>query len=143
MEKSVVYLFADGSEVHFKKVPSFEKMRGWLGGYVELVRVLPMDAPEPLEKYLTYLAVDEEGRIKDLLKNDQATEIYHNLTKKQFPGVENPIRKARETFVASMPKGIFVVSSFYEEDPYIAGDAIYFQGYTCKELENIWNKEEE
>lgn len=143
MPKRVVIMMVDGTTVTLKKIPSFDKMREFVGGFTELVKVLPLDSPSVAPQCLTYMVVDEEGRIKGKARNELATEIYLNLTRKQFPGVDNPFKKAKEEFLKDFPKGIILVGNFWgeEEEPFIAGDAIYFEGYTTRELDNIWNNE--
>lgn len=142
MEKSIIILRVNGLSAPLNKIPTFNEMREIVGGWIEMVKVLPLDALSVSSRHMTYMICHEEGRLLNLPRNKKATEIYHNLTRKQFPQADDPFKSAKEAFLASMPEGTHVITSSYEDEPFIAGDVIYFQGYTCTELDSLWNREE-
>jgi Domain of unknown function (DUF3846) len=141
MSKNIIVMCTDHTEAYLTTMPSLQQMQQYVGGFIELIRVLPLDAPEVSTKLLTYMVVNEEGRLLNLPRNEEATKIYHNLTLKQFSGAKNPFARAREEFLAMLPKGVEILSTYDGSEPFIAGTAIYFQGYTCAELDALWNEE--
>lgn len=145
MRKQVIVLYADGRAEILPTPPTWTQMQGLVGGSVEQVRVL--DRFAGLRPVYSYLYVHEEGVLLGLPRNETATQLYQRNTRLAFPHSPNPFRAAREHYrrqVEATGATVFEQpepAPGYYEDPWIAGTAIYFQGYTCEEVTAYWNQE--
>jgi len=133
-------LYPDGHQERIGGMPTFAAMRTMVGGYVEQVRVL--DRVDQGKFVYTYMYVNEEGLIRGVPRNEVATALYQCNVRTAFAGQAEPFQaakqQARQTAEA---QGFTVIDQAtpagYEDDPYIAGVAVYFQGFTCQEI-NRW-----
>lgn len=145
MTKQIIVLKANGESYTLPKPPTLEEMQKIVGGYIEHVRVL--DRIENKNLILTSMYINEEGLLEDLPRNVKATELYQRLTRAQFPHAKNPFAIAQEAMKAQYEKDGFKFIEMpepvegYNNDPYIVGDVIFFEGYTCEETDAVLNGE--
>lgn len=140
MAKRIVVLHVDGTETVLDKVPDLDGIQAIVGGYMELVTVLDHIEPGTRRFIFTRMIINEEGLIHKLPRNPKATEIYQRNVRAQFPDAENPFLRAKYEFEQrAKARGMTVISSPWTEnpeysiDPWIAGPAILFEGYTVEE----------
>lgn len=146
--KRQVIIFPDGQEevrgVPADRLPSLREMSAIVCGPIELVRVLRPDLLPRL--VFTYMVVHEEGLLQGLPRNQKATDLYLENMRRQFPGLSPKEAKDRSSaaYVASMSakmgKPVTVHHApepvpGYDDDPYIAGTVLYFDRWTCEELQ--------
>ena len=148
MKQEIQIIRADGSIAKMKKTPTLKEMQEIVGGLVEHVRVLD-HIDDTGRLVYTSMFVNEEGLLKHLPRNEKATEIYQRNTKAQFPYSDNPFKDARQayrkhveargfTYIDGTPKD--VKDEGYQDSPWIAGDAIFFSGYTVEEADEAITK---
>jgi hypothetical protein len=142
-EKRAVIIRSDGREQVLLNGPEsyvyfrdYEAMRNIVGGPPEFTKVLRQD----LSGYVfTFMVVHESGVVDGLPRNQRATDLYLANARRQFPDADNPSRALREAWIAQFPKGAVIDTSppGYSDDPYIAGDVIWFDGWECEELDRL------
>ena len=143
--KQVVVLYPDGCTEVLPTPPTWDAMRAIVGGYVEPVQVL--DRVEDNEAHYTYLCVNEEGLIRGLPRNAAATEVYQRNVRWLYPGPD-PFPRARQAALERYKRVGFAVTEQaeplpgYATDPWIAGVAVYWQGWEWYEVRLLWNSEE-
>jgi len=150
-ERSQPTVFAimpdDTTSAKVIKPPTFQEMKRFIDGFVERVKVL--DYVDNNGKFhYTYMFVDEEGLLKDLPKNAIATKIYQRNIRYQYPNEKDPFCKADEDFHKELRQRGFTVidrtvglPNYTKSNPSIAGRAIYFQGYTCDEVDELLDQD--
>lgn len=127
MKGTIAYFNADGScrIETADQPPTLEQLQQAVGGYIEVVNVIYQDR-------VCQMIVNEEGLMKCLPRNQVATDIYLEAMRRQFPGVANPFKAARDAARKQWEeRGVPVFSSEpggYEDDPYIAGNAVVLDG---------------
>lgn len=143
MIKEIQLIKADGTVTVLEAPPSIAEMQRLLGGFIEHVRVVD-HIKDNGHIIMTSMYVNEEGLINGLPRNDKATELYQRLTRAQYPDAPNPFRAAQEAFKRSFGDALIVIDApaeaggdSYNDDPWIAGDAIFFAGYTCEEADRV------
>jgi len=136
--KQYVVLRADGTEYILdpSKLPDFDTMRGIVGGHIEIVKVLRAD----LDGFVyTYMVTNEDGLRLGLPRNEKATGLYQANTRRAYPDADNPFAEADRAFKARFPKGTEIMElptpDGYASDPWIAGDVLWFDGWTIAELQ--------
>lgn len=140
--KRLVVIEPDGTERLLegagpKGLPEYGTLREILGGPVELVRVLRADLPGFA---YTYMAVHEEGLLEGLPRNQKATDLYLAANRRAHPDAENPRAEAEKEMEARAKEDGFKIVDNpntppgYDEDPYIAGTVVWFDGWTVEEL---------
>ena len=107
--------------------PSYEEMKEFVDGWVEIVSVL-FEGHCP-----TQMIINEEGRIKDLPRNQVATDIYLANLRSQYPDAADDEACHRLALAAAREKyrmrGINMVEvDLYPGLPFIAGHAIVLEG---------------
>jgi hypothetical protein len=135
-DKKILVLKADGTTTELTKKPTLKEMQRIVGGYIEFVRVL--DHIENGKGVYATMYVNEDGLSQNLPRNENATKIYQRNTRLAFPDAENPFLEARKQMEKRIsPGAVFInlVPDEYELDPYVVGDAIFFQGYTVEEAD--------
>ncbi len=137
MNQQIKVLKANGTYYILNRIPTLEEMQKIVGGYIEHVRVL--DRIEGGRFIYTSLYVNEEGLLNDLPRNKAATEIYQRNARAQHPSASQPFKKMEEEFTKQF-EGANIIKApepvpGYSNDPYVAGDAIFFEGYTCEEAD--------
>lgn len=142
MPKRIVVLNVDGSERELSAPPGLIEMQGIVGGYVEHVRVLDHVAPEGHFIY-TSMFVNEESLLNDLPRNAKATEWYQRNVRTAFPEAKNPFRAADEANRRRFPNATHfditppgALAAGYKDDPWIAGPAVLFEGWTVEEVDD-------
>jgi hypothetical protein len=139
--KRIVLLAPDGTETILDRPPTFPEMQAMVGGYVEHVRILRADLPG-----FTYTSmfVNEEGLRLGLPRNARATDLYLANVRRQFPGAADPYAEATDAMkrrAAAM--GAFFVSTVSEDyEPGILGPAVWFDGYTEREVNILLDEQE-
>jgi len=144
--KRILVLQPDGTERELSAAPTLREMRAIVGGTVDHVRVLDRLEPGPagLAGVYTSMFVNDTGLSDGLPRNAKATEIYQRNIRAQFADHAQPFRAAREemlaryatmgaTFIDATPPD--VAAAGYHDDPWIAGPAIFFEGWTCEEVD--------
>lgn len=149
--KRIVVLHVDGTETVLPTPPTWSEMQALVDGYVKHVRVLEID--EEGMKYFAYrytaMFVNEEGLLRDLPRNARATEAYQRNVRTQYPHSAQPFREARANFEdAVRAQGYAVIEQAepapgYLDDPWIAGEAVLFEGWTCEEVHAYYNHDDE
>jgi Domain of unknown function (DUF3846) len=146
MSKFILFLKADGTKEILANVPTLEEMQTMVGGYIERVRILDR-VVNGLFIY-TSMFVNDEGLLKGLPRNEQATQHYQRNARKQFPNSEHPFAKMEEEFKRQFAdQNVKIINPLaevvpgYDEDPWIAGNAILFLGYTCEEVDRAMDTE--
>lgn len=135
MTRRTVVIDPDGSERPLQGIPPIAVMRGIVGGPIELVRVLREDLPGFT---YTWMIVNENGLIEGLLRNQRATDIDLANVRRAHPDADDPSKAARDQFLAGIPEAMEVIDGSpagWADDPYVAGTVIWFDGWTCDELE--------
>lgn len=122
-QKRIVILETDDTEIDLPRaklmdngLPSAEQMKGIIGGPMEFVRVLRQDLPGFV---YTYMVVDEMGHMRSAeLRplNKKATRLYRANTLRQVEEGHLPSKDA-------------------DSLPTIVGRVIWFDGWTCDELQ--------
>ncbi len=141
MSKRIRVLNVDGTERELAAVPDYLEMQKILGGDREMVRVLDRITPGG-EFVYTALFVNETGLLEGLPRNEAATVIYQRNIREQFEG-PNPFHQANAAYLSRFGKPDFdhdltpesAKAAGYKDDPWIAGPAIYFEGYTVDEVD--------
>jgi hypothetical protein len=146
MTKPVQILYPDGHQETRATPPTFGEMQELVGGYVEGVRVLERVTDQHYR--YTYLYVNEGGIDYGLPRNQAATELYQRNARMQYPDAMNPFLASKEASrQRAQARGIAFVeltnNPAYDADPYLAGVAIYFRGWTCDEVNAYYNGDEE
>jgi hypothetical protein len=144
MTKRILIIKADGTETELNHVPLLDEMMKIIGGMVDNIRVV--DRIEQRRPVFTYMAVHDQGLVIGLPRNAKATEIYQRNIRLQHPGHPSPFRAITEAWKESMSKHGEVhdltpqeaKNAGYEDDPWIAGTVIYWQGYTCEEVNEAY-----
>lgn len=145
--KRCVILSPDGTENVLSEGPKSRKVFGnyrvlknAVGGPVEFVRILREDMPGHV---FTYMVVNESGLVHGLPRNQRATDLYLAHVRRQFPKSSNPSLEAKERWRAEMESRYgnemeFVSTSpeGYDDDPYVAGTVVWFDGWTVQELDS-------
>lgn len=140
--KQIKLLKTDGEVEILAKPPSWKELKTLVGGWVEQVRVL--DRIESGRPVLTLMFVNEEGLVLGLPRNQAATVLYQALTRYNFPTVSDPLDEAKRIYKLQCEKaGMQVIDTTsdlpgYASDPYIAGPAVYFEGWTEEEVETLY-----
>ena len=139
--KRAILIQPDGTETVLKEgpiLPTYAEMKAAIGGMLEIPRVLRVDLPGFV---YTRMVVDEEGLCKELPRNELATRIYQENTRRAYPNEPKPFEKAREEErkAAEAMRFAYInlldnIEGFDPNDPHIAGPAIYFDGWTEAEL---------
>jgi len=142
-KKGVVLIEANGNLRPLPEMISLGEMQKLVGGYIEQVKVLDRTEPNG-ERVYSYMYVNDEGLLDGLPRNEKATEIYQRNVRTAYPGEENPFLVANREFIKEAKARGFtelqaMVSPSYDADPYIAGPAIYYEGYTCEEVLAVMN----
>lgn len=147
--KQIQLIQSNGIISEIYHMPTLEEMQGLVGGHVEHVRCL--DRIEEGRLIYSSMYVNDSGLIDGLRRNEMATHIYQRNIREQFPG-ENPFKQAKEAMSKqAAANGIAIIDATpkdlseagYEYDPFIAGDAIYFAGYTVEEVNILMEDEDE
>lgn len=147
VEKRIVLLRSDGTSETLDHVPSRKELSAIVGGYIEMVRV--MDRIEDGLIIHTAMIVNEEGLLNNLPRNAAATAIYQRNVRAQFPDAANPFRAATEEWLRSIGRTADQITDLtpehalaagYKDDPWIAGDAVFFEGYTFNGADNAIEK---
>ncbi len=139
--KRIIVMKADGTITELAKAPTLAEMQKIVGGYVEHVAVMDRVDDDTGEIITTSMFVNEEGLLTGLPRNDGATRVYQRLTRHQFPDAANPFRAAKDEMRKRNDRmGWTTIEGTepidgYNDDPWIAGDAILFGGYTIKQAE--------
>ena len=131
----------DGTREELDHFPELAEMQAIVGGWIEHVRVL--DYVGTNGPVYTSMFVNEEGLLKNLPRNEAATEIYQRNVRHHFAGHENPFQAAADevrkqwegrgmAYIDATPKD--ALAAGYATDPFVVGPAIYFQGYTVEEI---------
>jgi len=130
MTKRVVIIDPDGTERELIGPPHRKEIREILGGGYEVVRVLRAEIED--RNAYTMMLVHETGLINGLSRNQKATDIYLANVRRQFPDAANPSKAAAEAYRKRFPAGTefhTLNPTGYEDDPYIAGTVIWFDGW--------------
>jgi hypothetical protein len=144
--KPVQILYPDGRSDTRETPPTFDEMQQLVGGTVEAVRVLE-HVTDTHYRY-TYVYVNEEALDYGLPRNAAATTLYQQNVRMQYPNAENPFLAAKEVSQQrAQAMGAAFIELFpnpaYDADPYLAGVAIYFQGWSCDEVNAYYNGDDE
>lgn len=140
-QKRIVVLKADGTERELTQFPSMAMLHLSVGGSIEHVRVV--DRVMNGQPIYTSMYVNEEGLIDGKPRNEKATELYQRAVHLQYPNEANPFKTARDDYMKTMPEGMVVISTTddaYDNDPYICGDVVYFEGWTEQEVESTFER---
>lgn len=142
--KRILIIKADGQVSELNILPTSREMQKIVGGWIEHVKVV--DRVEDGKPIYTSMYVNEEGLVNELPRNQKATDIYQRNIRIQFPNSKNPFIEANELFKKeSIAKGFTIVDTTdadYASDPYISGDAIFFEGYTIAEVDALFDRRE-
>lgn len=139
MTKRIVVLNVDGSERVLDAVPKLAEMQAIVEGFIEHVTVLDRIEPDGAFVY-TSMFVNENGLLDNLPRNAKATEIYQRNLRAAYPDAANPFQAAQAEFVEAVEAiGATLIDARpevpgYEDDPYICGPALLFEGYTTDEV---------
>jgi hypothetical protein len=138
MTKQIVVLSPDGRTEILDTVPNLATLQALVGGYVEAVRVL--DRLEDMRPVYSYMYVNETGLNDGLPRNEAATALYQRNVRLAYAEEPDPFDAAARAAAARRPAGAFVVDLAadipgYASDPWIAGVAVYYEGYTCEEID--------
>lgn len=141
MPKKIVVYEVDGRERELTAIPKFPEIQKLVGGHVEIVSVL--DRVEHGRFIYCPMFVHEEGLILKLPRNEKATALYQANVRKQFPDAPNPFEEAAKRWRARFPvEAVHIdgtpadaVAAGYKSDPWIAGTAIVFHGYSVEEVD--------
>lgn len=104
---------------------SYDRVKAWVGGLPETVRVLFQDRP-------ALMFVNESGLADGMPRNNRATEIYRAATRKLFPHAADPFEEAQREFVERLRSTAGVSFArvdlgrkyWADDGPYIAGDVV-------------------
>lgn len=136
--KRIVVLNVDGTETVLEKNPDLKEMQAIVGGYIEHCQVMDR-LDDDGNIVMTSMFVNEEGLLDELPKNEKATEIYQRNIRHQFPGPD-PFKRANAAMRQAYGSTLIEVppppsaGANYRDDPWIAGPAIFYEGYTCNEV---------
>lgn len=141
MTRRIVVLHPDGRETVLGAVPSMARIEAIIGGPAERVTVL--DHLEGERGVYTTMFVHESGLLDRLPRNPKATEAYQRNARTFFAGAENPFRAIDEAWLARLPnpsRAVDVtpehaIAAGYKDDPWIAGTAVLFEGWTREEVD--------
>lgn len=140
--KRIVLLSPNGSEHMLTKPPTFDEMRMLLDGLPERVAVMDRLRDHEIIVY-TAMFVNKDGLRLDLPRNPRATEIYQRNVRHQFRDFPDPFHQANEVWrrrhgleVVDTPK--HALERGYKKDPWIAGPAIYFEGWVLEDVDRIY-----
>lgn len=147
--KRILFINTDGTTTELSEAPTMEQIHTMLNGHFEVVRVLGSKIMSVVGLFNveapTYspMLVNDTGLVDGLPRNDVATVLYQRATRRRYSNEANPFRKSKEDFLKSIPEGMGHISLSevvpgYDDDPYIAGPVIYFEGYTFNEFDNCW-----
>jgi hypothetical protein len=143
--KKILALAPEGAVTVLPSAPTWTQMQALVGGLVEPVRVL--DRIEDGRPVYTFLYVNEDGINLGLPRNDAATQVYQRNVRAAYGHHPNPFLAARDHArqLAAL-RGATVTDlapdqEAYAADPWIAGVAVYFEGWSCDEVTAYWNKE--
>lgn len=108
-----------------------DRIRRFIGGDMEFVRVLLESRPAPI--YGT-MVVNEAAIINGLPRNQAATDIYSANVRAAFPNAPNPFIAAREAHRRELEENGFNAQNTIEvsppgydrDNPHIAGDVVVF-----------------
>jgi len=117
-QKQIQLIRSNGEIEVFEKPLTLRNMQEAVGGYIEHVKVL--DKIEAGKFIYTSMFVDEEGVLDRKPRNNKATEIY--------------LRNAKEQIKRGVHNSIFSDLNAV----FIAGDVIFFSGYTCEEVDELF-----
>jgi hypothetical protein len=145
MSRRIVALFPDGREQDLASLPSLKRLQEIVGGWVESVTIL--DRIVDGRPVYTLMFVNEHGLLKRLPRNEKATVAYQRNVRWRYAGAENPFRRAQEDFRRQLPAGAFIHDATpdhareagYRDDPWIAGPAVLFEGWTIAEVDAAMN----
>jgi hypothetical protein len=142
MKKRIVVLAPDGTETILARTPTFKELQTIVGGYAEHVRILRADLPGFV---YTSMFVNEDGLRLGLPRNAPATALYLANVQRQFPGAANPYAEAtREMGRRAEAMGARFISMVPDDtEPSIVGPAVWFDGYTEREVARLLDGEEE
>jgi hypothetical protein len=147
--KTVLVLNVDRSIHALPAPPTWQRMQAIVGGTVEQVRVLDrIEAGQPI---YSFLYVNEDGLTLGLPRNDQATQVYQRSVRMAYGNHPQPFlaAKAHARQLAALMGGVQIdltpsrEQAAYELDPWIAGPAIYFEGWSAEEVTAYWNREDD
>lgn len=146
MEKQIQVIKANGDITVLPSAPSVEQMEKLVGGDIEHVKVLDRIDDDGNFVY-TSMYVNETGLHDGLPRNPKATEIYQRNIRAQYPDSKTPFSDANDA-LPSLLGNVEVIDNTpkeaqaagYDNDPWIAGDAVYFKGYTCREAERAMDE---
>jgi len=146
-KKEVIVLKANGERIVLPTAPTLKQMQDIVGGYVEHVTVLDF-VDEHGHPYYASMYVNDSGLIDGLARNVAATEVYQRNVRTAYPGDPAPFQTAKKDYLKSMGQQDFTAdltppaakAGGYEDDPWIAGDAILFSGYTRQEADEAVTK---
>lgn len=144
-DKRIVIIEPDGTERRLGveiddkggilNLPTLAETKKIVGGHIEMVRVLREDLPGIQH---TYMIVNEDGLIDGLPRNQKATDLYLANVRRQFPDATDPSKAAAAAYRRHWEAlGATVIDRNppgYDDDPYIAGTVIWFDGWTCDEF---------
>lgn len=148
MPKQITILRADGRVEPFTSKVTLKALQEAVGGHIEHVRVL--DRIEDGRFIYSSMYVNDEGLLNGLPRNVKATEAYQHNIRAQYLNSANPFKDADDDFRKQFEaKGFKIINgapssveaSGYDDDPWIAGDAVLFQGYTCDEANDLYEEE--
>ena len=148
MTKQIIVINPDDSEreIYAEELgkdglPPSKTMQAIVGGPVEMVRVLRADLPGFV---YTYMAVNETGLLDRLPGNPKATEIYLANVRRQYPDSPEPWEAAQDAWRKSLPEPLasapvfdITPEPYRSKQPVVVGTVIWFDGYTCEELEEM------
>ena len=119
-------------------LPSLDEMQAVVEGTVEFVNTLRSDLPGFT---YTYMVVNDMGLKTGLPRNQKATDLYLANIKRQFPDSPSPSKEATSRFEQGLKDAGIVPMAImdlnppgYEDDPYVCGTVLLFDGYTKDEL---------
>jgi hypothetical protein len=150
MAKRIVLYRPDDTEMVLQRCPSLPEMRRLVDGNLEFTRVLDRKVHgigRHPHYVMTMMVCNDTGTIDGLPRNKKATEIYQRLTREQFghlPG--NPFVNSKRAFREEQEARGFkyidatpleLLAQGYDEDPWIAGPVIIFEGYTFEEADEL------
>jgi hypothetical protein len=147
--KRILLIAPNGAVVELPACPSRGHMQRAVAGDIEYVNVL--DRVEKGEPIYTFMVVNEIGLLLDLPRNEKATEIFQRNVRAAFPASATPFADAHKAWLARHPPDSVItdltpkhaLERGYKDDPWIAGPAIYFEGHSvaeCDELITAANK---
>jgi hypothetical protein len=145
--KAILVLNVDGAIHTLPTPPTWRRMQAIVGGPVEQVRVL--DRIENGQPIYSFLYCNEDGLNLGLPRNDAATEVYQRNVRAAYGDHPQPFLAAKAharqlaALMGAVPIELSPPSAAYELDPWIAGPAIYFEGWSTEEVTAYWNREED